>query len=73
MVKFCSDGHDVKELSVFYITFAWNISGTLVFRIVRMNQFVSEIVGQGTYFLFTSPNFAEMSVSQEDIFWSDLN
>ena len=50
--------------------FSWNISGTLVFNIVKKNK--AELGHSDLLSIYTS-NFAQMPTSQEkmNVFWSD--
>ena len=62
-----------EPLGIIGYEFAWNIIGTLVFKIVKIKKSITELDHSDLLSVYKS-NFAQMPISQENmnVFWSDL-
>ena len=61
-----------ESLGIIGYNFAWNLSGTLVFKIKEIKKSTAEL-GYSDLFSVYRSNLARMSISQENmnVFWSD--
>ena len=63
-----------EPLGIIVYKFVWNISGTLVFKIVKIKKKITAELGHSDLLSIYKSNFAQMPISQENmnVFWPDL-